>query len=75
MSRSSNSDTSSLETRSTNEILTANPPDKVAQKLKLKDYYIVGILCFVNLINYVDRYTITGELFFPYSSSNRKTIY
>lgn len=28
------------------------------------EWFAVGVLCFVNLINYMDRFTIAGEYFF-----------
>lgn len=27
-----------------------------------KEWFTVGVLCFINLINYMDRFTIAGEL-------------
>lgn len=31
--------------------------------VKLKDWIAVAILCFINLINYMDRFTLAGECF------------
>lgn len=28
------------------------------------EWFAVGVLCFVNLINYMDRFTIAGKLYF-----------
>ena len=34
---------------------------KVQQRVTLRQWVTVGVLCFVNLINYMDRYTVAGE--------------
>lgn len=34
--------------------------------ISLRQWLTVSILCFVNLINYMDRFTIAGELIFIY---------
>lgn len=31
-----------------------------------KEYMTVGILCFVNLINYMDRFTLAGKLLYSF---------
>lgn len=31
------------------------------REVTLMEYFTVGILCFVNLINYMDRFTIAGK--------------
>lgn len=32
--------------------------------ISARDWFTVSVLCFVNLINYMDRFTIAGELIF-----------
>lgn len=36
--------------------------EKTLKDLKFREWVAVLILCFVNLINYMDRFTIAGEL-------------
>lgn len=36
--------------------------EKSFKDLKFREWTAVFILCFVNLINYMDRFTIAGEL-------------
>lgn len=35
--------------------------EKTLKDVKLREWIAVFILCFVNLINYMDRFTIAGE--------------
>lgn len=35
--------------------------DRTLRDVKLREWVAVLILCFVNLINYMDRFTIAGE--------------
>lgn len=32
------------------------------RSISSKEWFTVGVLCFINLINYMDRFTIAGEL-------------
>ncbi|KAL3223242.1 hypothetical protein MRX96_027657 [Rhipicephalus microplus] len=41
---------------------TAAPPATSERWQRLADYASVGILFFINLINYMDRYTVAGVL-------------
>ncbi|XP_075746757.1 protein spinster homolog 3 isoform X2 [Rhipicephalus microplus] len=41
---------------------TAAPPATSESRQRLADYASVGILFFINLINYMDRYTVAGVL-------------
>lgn len=45
-----------------------NKQEDVPQKVTLSEWITIIILCFVNLINYMDRFTIAGEytLYFPH---------
>lgn len=36
-----------------------------------KEWFTVGVLCFINLINYMDRFTIAGELILQLFSKDR----
>lgn len=36
--------------------------EKTLKDLKFREWVAVLILCFVNLINYMDRFTIAGEI-------------
>lgn len=35
------------------------------QSVSSKEWFTVGVLCFINLINYMDRFTIAGEYYLP----------
>lgn len=37
--------------------------ERTIRDVTLKEWIIVFILCFVNLINYMDRFTLAGEFF------------
>lgn len=47
------------------EISEENPENVIETventRVTLKEWIAVSILCFVNLINYMDRYTLAGE--------------
>ena len=46
----------------------SNEPQTVKGPPRAKNRYItVGILCLINLINYMDRFTIAGKLFIYHS--------
>lgn len=34
--------------------------------ITLKEWVAVGVLCYVNLINYMDRFTVAGKMGFRY---------
>lgn len=58
---------------SDNDSATALLQEKQARRrenlgdVSFREYMTVGILCFVNLINYMDRFTIAGEYFYSYA--------
>jgi len=35
------------------------------RSINMSDWITIAVLCFVNLINYMDRFTIAGEFYFP----------
>lgn len=51
-------DNSSRETR-----VKATMPSEL-RSISASDWITVAVLCFVNLINYMDRFTVAGESFF-----------
>ena len=39
----------------------SNDDLNTTSSISLSDWFTVGVLCFVNLINYMDRFTIAGK--------------
>lgn len=48
--------------RSGEENCDSGESERTIKDVKFREWIIVFILCFVNLINYMDRFTIAGEL-------------
>jgi len=44
------------------ERLRGNEPVPAPLRSTARQWFTVGVLCFVNLINYMDRFTIAGKL-------------
>lgn len=38
--------------------------EKTLKDVTIKEWIVVAILCFINLINYMDRFTLAGKFFF-----------
>lgn len=49
------------DSRETTRVKTTMPSEM--RSISVSDWITVSVLCFVNLINYMDRFTIAGECF------------
>lgn len=62
-----NTSNQQLVTNSDNDSATALLQEKQARRretlrdVTLREFMTVGVLCFVNLINYMDRFTLAGK--------------
>lgn len=38
--------------------------ERTLKNVTFKEWIVIAILCFINLINYMDRFTLAGKFFF-----------
>lgn len=51
----------SIPPNNSNERLMGNNEPKTLSTVTRSQWFTIAILCYVNLINYMDRYTVAGE--------------